>query len=90
MKTKNIPSQRWPKEIVMADVGQQTLADTNIKIVSTSVSQKNLTNVDQKIVSTDVGKNKINDQHPPKKPLLISATKTLTNVGQKLVTVDAD
>jgi len=40
MSTKNIPCQRWPKEIVMVDVGQQTLVDANKKIVSTNINQK--------------------------------------------------
>jgi len=37
---KNISSQCQPKEIVMIDVGQQTLADANKKLVSTSVNKK--------------------------------------------------
>jgi len=40
MLTKNIRSQHWPKEIIMADFGQQTPANANKKIVSTSINKK--------------------------------------------------
>ena len=55
MSTKNIPNQRRSKEIVMVNAGQQTLTDTNKKIVSTSINKKNLANIDQNIVSANVG-----------------------------------
>lgn len=58
----------------MADVSQQTLADTNKKNSFNQSQQKNLVNVNQTIVSTDVGQ-KISTTDIGKKKLFVVGRK---------------